>query len=561
MDCLTLAHKGWDKGATLQKGVCDQLTPFGLLRKLVSDEDVERHLLTHINASMRSQKESCKLSGSGRGKRSGKTDIPGFWLYTLYSLIKGALSAGRSPNDAARLANFRPPFGEHKMKDLGHGFCMPKTDIRKFAASVCSNTRSLVNLGNYLTVDETLIEYYGKSMLLLHEDIYIPHKPHDFGLLMHGAMMETEHSKLPIFVGLEMRLHGHKLTPSDALFQLVEMLCSSSGQKFHVYADSGFSLKCLAPKLLDLGCTYTFSIGRNGWKKIANLVKDRLLSDESFTMSDHLHVIQCHQTEEHMTMVASSHWHSTITIQSHLKPRLSAAKMTYKAAADFVQAGVDNKSLSFLGQALNLPPSSMEDPIDVGYALCGSDISIPEPLPDGTVPTSAAAWNTLTKFQLQLHMKIHYPDQGAKTKDAIKQFLLSSADSNTIQKVPLGPDEKSLEIERVTLEDNMRIMRGEASNDASIVSRYNQHYGLEDRADRAFYNLFKPKVAKIEEKLLILSIVTMGIINAHALWKESLEMHMPTRSAPTNAQKKSRTLVQFLIEIYEEAQTTLMYNK
>jgi hypothetical protein len=74
-------------------------------------------------------------------------------------------------------------------------------------------------------------------------DIYIPRKPHPYGLLNYVGCMKLCYSHLPIVVDCQPRLPQSKKTAKEALISIARRVQLHAIKPMLVIADSGFPAK------------------------------------------------------------------------------------------------------------------------------------------------------------------------------------------------------------------------------------------------------------------------------------------------------------------------------
>ena len=147
-----------------------------------SNEFVNEHFLPAMNANLALSREHGAKSGRRYRHQATEADF-WFWLahyYFAYHLIAPTEFRTRITNLQSALAGTT---GIQRYKKLNAAIHFPLETLKKLFVQFNTIVCRLVHHGSAVTIDETLIEYFGRDAKDAGIRRYIPEKPHSKGLM------------------------------------------------------------------------------------------------------------------------------------------------------------------------------------------------------------------------------------------------------------------------------------------------------------------------------------------------------------------------------------------
>lgn len=114
--------------------------------------------------------------------------------------------------------------------------------------------------GSVVTIDETMIAYYGRDGKLVGIWRRIPEKPHQKGLIQYRAVMYLRHSHRRLIYHMHPTLPSRRDTPSAAAIAIAQTVAPHAPGGLHVFLDSGFATHEVFQALPALNVAYTICV-------------------------------------------------------------------------------------------------------------------------------------------------------------------------------------------------------------------------------------------------------------------------------------------------------------
>ena len=501
------------------------LTAMEVLKLVISTDVLNKAIIEKINRNLKNAAASCS---AGESSRYVETNCEEWWRFFIKLVVTRLLKKGKG----AELTDLDIKFAnglitKHRFSALKMAHTLEGPDIQELREALRLNLRTIIALGNYGVIDETLYAHTGHTMRLAGNSMNIPHKPHPYGLLAYGLVQQLLYSKAPIMIDFEPRLPEQRLSGPEAFRILTARNFSKNSPDVHIYADSLFSGPSQVAEFRRTGVKVTISFGDNATNDLVALRRHclpDLVKGMSRTFSTPSAIVQVTDGEDKATCVLSTFWRST---GPHVA--MNPATTNYKIAiALFDSDATDDELAGFLEiDPLQYPG----DRIGILEHYFEVNLATPPPGPCG-LHLTAKNLNEMTVPRLRiLHNKTHGCAVGATAKkDAlVKEILRHHPAAHLNSKVTAW----------LAAERTERAVHGEIcglpekSNRAT--SNYQARYGLLDRMDRHLYEDFGTAYHSNWETCFVFSILFQQVINAHSLFEEHLHI------TPLAASKKKRT--------------------
>ena len=192
------------------------------LRLWISNEFVNEHFLPAMNANLALSREHGAKSGRRYRHQATEADF-WFWLahYFAYHLIAPTEFRTRITNLQSALAGTT---GIQRYKKLNAAIHFPLETLKKLFVQFNTIACRLVHHGSAVTIDETLIEYFGRDAKDAGIWRYIPEKPHSKGLMQWRAVCVLRHSRRRIILHIVPLLPSPLHTPVAAASIIIRTL-------------------------------------------------------------------------------------------------------------------------------------------------------------------------------------------------------------------------------------------------------------------------------------------------------------------------------------------------
>lgn len=149
---------------------------------------------------------------------------------------------------------------EARRKAINDACCFSEEAIAKMYEYFNKLASRRVFAGTLVTIDETMIAYYGRDGKLVGIWRRIPEKPHQKGLIQYRAVMYLKLSHRRLIFCLRPTLPSRRETPSEAAIALARAIAPQSPGGLHVFLDSGFATQEVFRTLPNLDVAYTICV-------------------------------------------------------------------------------------------------------------------------------------------------------------------------------------------------------------------------------------------------------------------------------------------------------------
>lgn len=497
------------------------LTPLTIARMILTGELLVTALLDPLNRKLAETRERV-----GHSHHLGEVNINTLWQYIT---TDAAAETNSEEKPYATLTKMEK-LAEMEKRDLGkkryqviHSHLgQIEYDLELITSVICKNAQALFEPSSYATVDESVLAYAGEDMIAQMIQVFIPRKPHPFGILFHGAVMLASHSCLPILVDWEWRHKDSKLAPTAALKKLVTRTAAwnaSCHTPLTVICDSGFSAPAVLTMGQDLNVTVIASV-RGGptapYRLEYDLASENLLNSQTRTILSDGVMFQARIRGGKPTVVATAHYKP----DEGDAPKAHLTREKAIAMAQLLDGTWELADFLAFCPAL---PSTARSKYDIACFLCGEDVAFPPKTKDQLKLLTPASMKGMKKWQLdELVKKLKIKDTGGTVQELIEKIAAHAEH-------PKSPNEivdeacKGLPYAVLaSLKEDIAQMRGPPSHGpVPMVEKYCELFNGEDRVNRTFYRSFNLKKHKNLNVIQLHDMIWNALYNAYVAFIET----------------------------------------
>jgi hypothetical protein len=381
--------------------------------------------------------------------------------------------------------------------------------------AISSAIEQIVVPGTIVTGDETMIEYFGRDMIRAGDQMFIPRKPHPFGILALGLFWSLEYTGLPLGYSFDIRMGSNKPSSSEGMIKLMRKAtawASPLGVPLRFHLDSGFSASQILAEARLLSVEVVQSIRQGsggGYEAESLLVTGGLKNHASRSLNIDGIEFQATNNDAHITLVASN-------ICTDRQGYVEQLKMSYTEAVKVCST----KSAATIATHLKIPSQVGISPHAVSSYLCGHDTMFPEPNVDGKSYITPQTLGKMRKWQLVLLAKAVHVDNAQAKKPELAENIYIELCRNQ----PVLDDFKNVILPRTESDntDFLNSLRDLASEEAPLVEAYCAHYGFQDRYNRFMYTIFEFPRANHRHTRVAHFVVFHAVLSAYMLWAENI---------------------------------------
>ncbi len=479
-------------------------------------EIIESLYLPSVNRAMHAKRLN---QGKARRRHRGEvsaSDLLRFFGRYFLDLLNGH---GRLKDHALELRDLQASLmGTDRYEEISACTRWTFPDIAKFHEDFNQRARMLVQLGNIVVIDETILAYFGKDAKVAKVLRYYPKKPHDLGLLSYRACTKLFRTKSRITVGLLPVLPSQTWTPTSAALRLIKFIRPTLPGSLHLVMDSAFATQELLAEVRTLGVTVSLSLKSNrtcGYAPIYELSTDGLAAGDVRTYTVDGFVLQARCVRATSArggipyhVVLSNAWQVPAPLVEPVRRRLS-----YKTALTLYTEETSEK----IALAFQLPNSGSKR--DLVRAVTGWDVLAPPPDAAGEV-----AWTreSVEKMSVQLLRELHAltPNCGGgsrKNRNALVDEIMANHPHAAPQAAPPLQHQPTIQ-DILTLKQAIGTSVGQT---ATVVDFYSSEYGAVDETNQEIYRSLLLSQHRNWEKLLGLAVVHSFWMNAWGFYKEA----------------------------------------
>jgi len=236
----------------------DQMTELDFLQLWLTEEFVREHWLEALKPTMSvSRKNGAKSTRQTRHtviEREAWLHLGWYFAHHVKMTEKDYAVAVDLMHEADHAMY------EARRKAINAACCFSEDAITKMYEYFNNLAPRRVFAGTVVTIDETMIAYYGKDGKLVGIWRRIPEKPHSKGLIQYRAVMYLKHSHRRLIFCMRPTLPSRRETPSEAAIALACAIGPRSPGGLHIFLDSGFATHEVFHTLPNLDAAYTICV-------------------------------------------------------------------------------------------------------------------------------------------------------------------------------------------------------------------------------------------------------------------------------------------------------------
>lgn len=489
-----------------------ELTELDALQLLLTDKFLTSTLLYHINSIAAEKKQNASKSEK---RRFNAIDINIFWCFLGKYLLENLFAKGKVTEEKGRYEDLMINFiGKHRYNAIFSLFDLTEQQLENVFQELRKQIIEVIAIGSSLTMDETIVEYYGKDMVDAGIATNIPGKPHDYGLIIHMLAQLLLWSRLPIIVDFEPKMPSNKPTPKNAMLKMVSRVQQHLHHVGHVTADSAFVAAQSMQEFRDLHACLTIAVSSStscGYQDLYELGSTHLEIGKTRTYSIGSYIFQIKREEDHVIAVISNAWSS----QQVIPQALTTPLLKYETAVYLYE----HETMASIKQAFNLPKElSVGDPIAIIQAATGWNISLPPPTEEGAIIINQLTLSSMKVSQLRLLHSNTAQCKGSGRKnsdqliaDILKYHPLAQTQAQT------SNYKKRKNIDVTTLRESLL---GPNCETSTLIDYYNSSYKTIDNINWLFYEVTDCANHRTWQKLYLFSLIMVMVINARSIYVE-----------------------------------------
>jgi len=236
-----ITHPALTKALTATTHLRDQSDELSYLKLWLTDDFLTTLVLPAINSGMALRRKGLAKSYA---YRRHEVTLPELWcwLASYFALhLKSFNFLDESTVDAMRM--LARATGKNRRKKINGASQFTDDCIAEMSTYFTQHATQQVIAGTSVTIDETMLQYFGRDAKKAKIWRRIADKPHGKGLISYRAVVRLRHSDRRVIVGLLPLLSHSKFTPTEAALTLVRNIRPSFRAGMHVFLDSGFATK------------------------------------------------------------------------------------------------------------------------------------------------------------------------------------------------------------------------------------------------------------------------------------------------------------------------------
>lgn len=481
----------------------------------ICNDFLDHAILPALNEQMDLRRE--KLTGSNAGHR-GAVSQRDFYNFLFRYFLDLLIGMGQLSDHLSEINDIKSALmGVDRSKEISASCVWTTADVAGFHFEFNQRAPSLLTIGSIVTIDETLLAYFGEDARVDHIDRCMPGKPHDYGLLSYRAGARLSNTKARVTVALAPIIPGHSYTPTAAALHLIQMIRVWQRGSAHFVMDSAFATEEMVNSARSMNVAVSLSMKSNrtaGYAPVYELATSRLEPGEarSYAFDGYIMQTRC-AAKPHkrgglpVHAVLSSGWRTPPHGSAPIKRLLDYVSVKTL----YLNNTAEELMLAFGGE----PGWSKRDII---LAKTNWDLLAPPPEENGEI-----AWTkeSLAKMMVPLLKDLHAITphcSGASRKNSeqlIEDIVKNHPHARAAaQRLPRhGTKAKDV----VSLRDEV----GRAtSNSTPVLDFYAAEYGVVDEINQEIYRSIMLSWHRDWQKLLGFSVLHAMVMNAHSCFVE-----------------------------------------
>jgi hypothetical protein len=474
-----------------------------LVEGVLTDELLATFFVDPINTSIEDEKSQSQCEDYCKPHLSPTSIDEIRRLIISHFLNELPKAKGKDTEVQQRLDRLPPLLGRHRYEFLHPRVRVAAVNREELTFFLSKRIQEIWAPGSDLVVDETIVKFFGSDMIYSGNHMFIPHKPHPFGILLWGGATRASLSGLCFLFFWVPRYDDTKPTPTEAMRRIVRVAAGwaqKHAASIRVISDSAFRSSEMIPMCLGLGIDITASLSDNNkgpLPHIYDLVQLDMANGHCRTILADGLIYACKKEEGHITTVVS-------TIVKVRRTARVNVRMPYKSAIIVASSN----SLAALQSMYSAQLGRMESCYAYGCALAGVDIAFPEPNRQGDIVLSHDSLSKLAKIQLRWMAKKLGIHLGGRVKAEIFKEIKSWL-FNPTHRLPesclLVSDPPPLRESEIP--QALKLLAGPPSSESPHIDYYNSIYSLQDHVNRNFYKNTLGGVSRRADAVLVYQIL------------------------------------------------------
>jgi hypothetical protein len=195
------------------------LSPIKFINLWLPDSIAEEILLPHINEMLQITR---RKGGRARASHRGPANRETLLCFLLRYFLESLQSRGRLKDAPIDLCWLKSKLmGVERYEEISAACRWSEEKVAMLHKSFNQLAPSLVTIGVCVTIDETLLAYFGEDARDAEIARFVPNKPHPYGLLGYRAGARLRHTRSRVTVALCPVIPGHLESPTTAALHLI----------------------------------------------------------------------------------------------------------------------------------------------------------------------------------------------------------------------------------------------------------------------------------------------------------------------------------------------------
>lgn len=495
----------------------DQQDRFSSLCLWLSKSFVTDHLLAPINKIMQlSRKNNAKSSAHYRHQLT----VAEFWIWLAKYFCKH-LQQWQPQAECVRLltAAVSSRMGIQRYKKISAALEISEQDIDQLIGAFNKLAQNVARHGSTLTIDETMLAYYGNDAKVDRIWRRIPEKPHAKGLIQWRGFGIFRHSDRRVILSIVPFLPSQRWTPTRAAEHIIHLARLASPGALHVFFDAGFATQEMFSLLVQPNVAYTACLKVPLTGPHAPLYAAAcydLHAGESRSIAYNGHIVQafCHpmdadHQESYLTVVASDGY----SIVEH-DPIRHPRHGTYSAAVtDYLTCGIAQLELKYHSP-------NAKSKAELLFEKTGWDVLAPPPDDAGRQAWTEEGVKAMKKAQLaEVAAALHHLGRPVgSSKQHLVAFILAHH-PHCAQHLHRPRIAHAQPAELIELYQQLGL---QTSEDALLLTNFGRFKGAVDHSNEDLYRYIRLSGHKGWRALTVASVLHALVLNAWASHDEAV---------------------------------------
>ena len=486
--------------------------------------------------------------GRARHKRRNSVTLDEFYQFFFHYFLDILIAKDRfKKNRDEPLAVLHSLKRTTRFEEISAACAWTAADVQKMHDDFNRRAMELFKIGVIVTIDETLLAYFGIDAKVQELLRLIPGKPHDFGLLGYRAVALLSHSRARAILVILPQLPSAKWTPTGAALRIMNLVREQQAGSAHFVMDSAFATTELLDELRRLAAAVSLSLKSNrtaGFGALYDLATHGLAAGEVRTYSVDHYILQARRKQsesakggEDLHVVLSSGWRTDIPHDLPIKRLLNYDTVVYLYL---------NEPASELSEAFKCPTYTSKR--DLLLRATNWDVLAPPPNRAGRIEWTE---ENLKKMRVQLLRDLHAETphcSGSSRKNA--GTLVQEIVAHHPHVEPLGPSAVAGHAKPKDIIGLRQWVGVEPSHSAAVLDLYSHEYGAVDKVNQEIYRSILLSGHHSYEKLLGFSVLHAMCMNAWAACLEARALrlgHNPQGRRVAPGQAKQQSFAKFML--------------